>query len=271
MSDYVYKADNITLLRHKRLVLDDLSINVKAGEMTGLVGPNSAGKSSLLEVLLGFLIADSGAVTLKHKLLGHWTAQELARTVAYMPQQTFAHWPISVYDYVALGRIPYLRFGQKISVEDRSSIENAIEKLDLEDLRLRPVTELSGGELSRVSLARVLSVEAEVILVDEPIAGLDPGHQLSIMQILQQEAVGGKAVVIVIHDLALASRYCDSLWLMNKGRMICSGQAREVLTDKNLREVYKVSAKVIEHNPREIVMPWSLIEKDSGLKDIVDD
>ncbi len=271
MNDFIYKAENVTLLRHKREVLSDVSVAIKAGEVTGLIGPNSAGKSTLLEVLLGFLLPATGTVRLKDKLLSQWSAQDLARTVAYMSQQAFAHWPISVYDYVALGRIPYQRFGQKVGAQDLCSIEQALEKVDLECLRNRPVTELSGGELCRVSLARVLAVEAEVLLVDEPTAGLDPGHQLSIMQILQQEASRGKAVVIVIHDLSLAGRFCESLWLMNNGKVICTGEPCEVLTDRNLCDVYKVTAKIVKSRPKEIVMPWSLIEKEGLQGKVADD
>ena len=255
----VYQASNIFLQRNKRKVLSNVSIEIKAGELTGLIGPNSAGKSTLLDVLMKFLEA-KGHVLLKGKPISNWSASAMAKTVAYMPQQHLAHWPISVYDYIALGRIPHTQLGQALKSEDEAKIEQAIDRADVRYLYARPVTELSGGELCRVSLARVLAVDAEVLLVDEPIAGLDPGHQLAVMQLLKQEADSGKTVVVVIHDLMLASRFCDSLWLMNQGKMVCSGPPDKVLTQQNLSDIYKVTVKVIETSPVEVVVPWSLTE-----------
>ncbi|VAW76180.1 hypothetical protein MNBD_GAMMA12-1843 [hydrothermal vent metagenome] len=256
----LYQASGINLMRQKRQVLYDVSIAIQSGQVTGLIGPNSAGKSSLLEVLTGFLTPQTGTVALKEKEVARWSSTELAKVVAYMPQENLAHWPVSVYDYVALGRIPHLGFEQKANAQGQAFIELALQKVDVAHLRYRPVTELSGGELSRVCLARVLAVDAEVILADEPIAGLDPGQQLSIMQVLQQEAKAGKAVVAVVHDLAIAGRFCDSLWLMNKGKIVCSGAPDDVLSKQNLREVYHINIKEIATQPR-VVMPWSLCDK----------
>ncbi len=261
----LYQTSCIDLIRQKRQVLCNVSIDIQAGQVTGLIGPNSAGKSSLLDVLTGFLTPQAGTVLLKKKEVAHWASAELAKVVAYMPQEHLAHWPVSVYDYVALGQIPHLGFDKNPNAQAQIVIEQALQKVGIEYLRHRPVTELSGGELSRVCLARVLAVDAEVILADEPIAGLDPGQQLSIMQVLQQEAKAGKAVVAVVHDLAIAGRYCDSLWLMNQGKIVCSGTPDEVLSKQNLLEVYHINIKEISSHPK-IVIPWSLSEKpDTGM------
>ncbi len=257
----VYHARNISFRRSGRKVLDDISITIEAGELTALIGPNSAGKSTLLEILLGLVKNETGSILLQQRPLSDFSPTELATTVAYLPQQHETHWPISVYDYVALGRIPHNRFARAASKDDIMQIEQVIDKTDIRHLITRPVTNLSGGELCRVSIARVLAVNADVIMVDEPIAGLDPSHQLSVMQLLKNEAESGRAVVTVIHDLSLACRFCDTLWLLDKGKMVCSGTADKVLTDEHLRQVYQVTSKIIQSSPIKVIMPWERISE----------
>ena len=263
--EYIYTASGIGLHRHQRQVLCDVDIGIRCGELTGLIGPNSAGKSTLLDVLTGILIPDTGKIYLENLSLNDWSRVDLAKTVAYMPQQHLAHWPVTVYDYVSLGRIPQAKTGSANGQEDSHFINLAIDKTDVRHLSERPVTELSGGELSRVSLARTLAVNARVIMVDEPIAGLDPGHQLSIMQVLRDEARAGKAVVTVIHDLTMAGRFCDALWLMHHGAMHCSGAPAEVLDEDTLSEVYQVTSRVLQSSPREVIMPWDKIDCDHSV------
>ncbi len=252
----VYDIKNLQLSRDGRQVLTQVSLQLAEGRLTGLIGPNSAGKSSLLEAMFGFLPADSGEIHLLQKPLAHWQRTLLARTVAYLPQQHTAHWPVSVYDYVALGRIPHLRFGQAPGPQDKQRIDQAIEETGIRTLSDRAVTQLSGGELCRVAIARTLAVDARIMLVDEPIAGLDPHHQIAVMQLLQQQARNGKAVMTVMHDLGLASRFCDRLWLLDQGRIVCSGTPAEVLTPQNLRQVYRISCRELHAGGTRITIPW---------------
>ncbi len=254
--EYGYDIEALDLSRDGRRVLTQVSLQLAYGELTGLIGPNSAGKSSLLQTMFGFLCADAGEIRLRHRPLHQWPRTALARTVAYLPQQHNAHWSVSVYDYVALGRIPHLRFGQRPGQEDRLRIEQAIDETGVQALADRPVTRLSGGELCRVAIARTLAVDAEILLVDEPIAGLDPHHQIAIMQLLQRQARRGKAVLAVMHDLPLASRFCDRLWLLHQGRLVCSGTPAEVLTAQNLQQVYRLRCRQLAVDDTRITVPW---------------
>lgn len=167
-----------------------------------------------------------------------------AQTLAYLPQQETPAWPLEVEHLVGLGRSPWHKPMGGKSAQDRQAIERALELTELKHLRHRTVTTLSGGELQRALLARVFAGEPKIIVADEPIAALDPYHQLHMMELLSEHAIRGGSVLAALHDLSLAARFCSRLVLLNNGELVASGQPIEVLTTENLEKVYGISAYV---------------------------
>jgi iron complex transport system ATP-binding protein len=227
-------------------VLRDVSVSVAAGEVVGLIGPNGAGKTSLLRLMANLLAPDAGEVRCSDRLLATISAPERARLLAYLPQGAPAHWPLAVERVVELGRIPHRAWWQRLSVDDRAAIDRAIAQADIQGLKGRLVTTLSGGERARVMLARVFATQPSVILADEPVASLDPFHQLRVMAALREHATGGGGVMVVLHDLNLAARFCDRLVLLDRGRIAAQGPVWDVLRNPVLAAAYSVNIEVLE-------------------------
>ena len=240
------QCTDISLVRSERALVNNVSLALNAGELVGLVGPNGAGKSTLLNLLAGLVATDSGSVTLTNKDIRKISAQEKSQLLAWVAQSGPVNWPLTVERIVALGRRPHLSSWQRLSGADKDAIESAIMATDCKALRHQDATTLSGGERTRMLLARALATEPTVLLADEPIAALDLKHQLQTMQLLRAFASTGtgtgkgKTCLVVLHDLSLASRFCDRLYLMHEGAIEAQGKPAEVLSHENFRKVYGV-------------------------------
>ena len=236
-------VEGLTVALGKRTVVRDARFTVSPGTLTGIVGPNGAGKSTLARAMLA-LVPARGSVRVDGVDAAAMPRGELARRIAYVPQGQTLHWPLTVERLVGLGRLPHLAPMSRISDADAAAIERAMARADVLELRGRIATELSGGERARVLFARALAVEAPALIADEPLASLDPGHQIDVMELLRAEAAGGGLVIAVLHDLTLAARYCDRLLLIDEGRIVADGTPAEVLTAERLRAVYGIDARV---------------------------
>jgi iron complex transport system ATP-binding protein len=223
---------DLSVTRGEVTAVDRVSFNVEPTEIVGLIGPNGAGKTTLMRAALGLLPAAG------HSSLARLSPRDRARTAAWMPQTREIAWPVTVETLVTLGRIPHL----PASPRDAAAVEAALSRLDLLPFRARKATELSGGEQARVLLARVLAQETPLILADEPIAGLDPSHQIATMEAFGTLAAEGKAVLVALHDLGLAARHCTRLLLLHRGRLVADGPPGAVLTEANLRAYFNVRA-----------------------------
>jgi iron complex transport system ATP-binding protein len=241
----------------RRRVLDSVDFGLAAGELVGLLGPNGAGKTTLLRALAGLQPLARGDVRLLDRDVHEYADAERARRLAYLPQDGQCHWPMPVAQVVALGRLPHRAPWAALPAADDAAVQRALAATDVAHLASRAVTELSGGERARVLLARALAVEAPVLLADEPVAGLDPAHQLGVMELLKSRALSGAAVVVTLHDLTLASRYCDRLLLLSEGRSMADGIPESVLTAENLRQVYGVEAFYGQTGQGLLVVPLS--------------
>ena len=239
-------------------IVRDVSLRVGHGEMLGLLGPNGAGKSTLLRSILQLIPNQRGCIELEGQPANDIPIQQRARKIAYVPQQGPVNWPLTVERLVALGRLPHLSGWQQPSAVDQETVERILKQTDLEHLRSRAATTLSGGERTRVLLARALAVGAPLLLADEPVAALDPSHQLQIMQLLRAYTDAGHAVIVVMHDLTLAARYCHRLALMHEGKLVTSGNAREVLNPENLAAVYNINARYSQGDEFYII-PWQRV------------
>ncbi len=250
------EASGITVSLGGRRVLRDVDIALEAGETLGLIGPNGAGKSTLLRALAGLLEPEAGRITVDGRPLGAWPRRALERAVAYLPQGQECHWPLTVARLVALGRLPHLGLWQRPQADDRRAIEAAMEAADVADLAERRVTALSGGERARALLARALAVGARVLLADEPVAGLDPYHQLQVMELLRATARAGTAVMAVLHDLTLAARFCDSVAVLHDGALIALGSPAEAMAEATLAAAFGIEVVVGEEGGERYLVPW---------------
>ncbi|MCY4227683.1 MAG: ABC transporter ATP-binding protein [Gammaproteobacteria bacterium] len=261
----VLSADNVFVEQQKRRILGGISLCLHKGELLGLLGPNGAGKSTFMKALAQ-LLPYRGEIRCMGRSLQQVPAIERARLIAYLEQSVQTGWPIAVRDYVALGRLPHrlawYRNGHRNY--DSKAVKMAIEQVGLSSLDDRPVSELSGGEFARVRLARALAVQTPLLLADEPVSVLDPFHQLQVMELFRQLCRDGRAGIVVLHDLTLASRFCDRLMLLDKGRTVASGMPRQVLTPANLQQVYQVQAMVGEHQQQSYILPWSCCNEGSS-------
>jgi iron complex transport system ATP-binding protein len=232
-----YSIDRVAILR-------GIDFRVDKGELVGLIGPNGAGKSSLLRLLTGIDAPDRGSIMMHDMELAQVSPQQRARWLGYLVQGARAYWPFSVEKVVGLGRIPYQKWWQQANAEDLAKIEAAMAMTETLAYRNRVVTTLSGGEQTLVMLARIFATENQLILADEPVAALDPYHQLHVMEILRQHAQRDRAAVVVLHDLSLAARFCDRLYLLSHGKLDCSGGVDQVLNKDNIARVYGVDSQI---------------------------
>jgi iron complex transport system ATP-binding protein len=219
-------------------------LEARGGEFVGVIGANGAGKSTLLAVMAGLIRPDSGAISLDRRDLSAFGRTELARIRAYLPQDPRCEWPIPVERLVALGLTPVLPAFGGLPKADEARIDDVLAECDLLAHRHQPATTLSGGELSRAMLARALVGNPDVLIVDEPLDGLDPRHALDTAARLRVLAGRGKLVVASIHDLTLAARYATRLIALDHGRIAIDGPPEEILTPGLLRAIFDVEASV---------------------------
>ena len=230
-------AHNITVMHDECTVVDDVSLTLHAGEWVSLVGPNGAGKSSLLKALAGLAPAE-GQVSLLGKPWAAWNRRERAQTLAWMGQAEAGQDDLTVYDVAMLGRLPHQSWLSTPSAKDHAVVEVALKTVQAWDWRTRSLGQLSGGERQRVLLARALAVQAQVYLMDEPLAGVDVPHQADWLEWVRCLTETGAAVVSVLHELNLALQ-ADRIWVMSEGRWVHSGLPNDKDTHQALSAVFQ--------------------------------
>ena len=250
-------AQQLEVALSGRPILNGVSLSLPSRQLVALVGPNGAGKTTLLRALAG-LVPSTGSIEIGGDRLSSLSLRERARRFGYLPQGHHVHWPLPAKDVVALGRYPHgATDPARLSPRDEQAVLRAMQATNVVEFAERPVTELSGGERSRVALARVLAVEAPVMLADEPIASLDPRYQIDVMINLRSAADRGVLVVVVTHDLGLAARFADTVLVLSDGRLVAQGKPEQALSEQIMADVFRISAYRADYRNETVILPWA--------------
>ena len=250
--DAVIQVEKLTIGYGTRSVLKDVSFTLGKGEIVGIIGCNGAGKSTLLKTIRGMLPKQSGTVSYFGKALEAYTDKELAMKIAYLQQHVEVGFGYTGKDIVMAGRYPYMKWWERESNEDEKLALACMDYTGTVELADRPVTEVSGGQKQRILIAKVLAQQTPIIFLDEPTTGLDMVYQEEIFRFAKALAAKGKTVLMVVHELNLASKYCSRILLLGEGTLLADGAPAQVFTEALLSRAYKADICVerdeINHN-----------------------
>lgn len=251
----VCRTESVLLERGGRKLLDEVSLEVRAGEVLALLGPNGAGKSTLLNLLSGDMKPDRGDVLFGDRSISEWSLSDLSRRRGVLLQDNQLLFPFTVHQVVEMGRAPWRR--TPLEDDDNEAIAESIRAADIAHLGNRRVPSLSGGERARAAFARVMAGRTGVLMLDEPTAALDLGHQEAVLGIARDHALAGDAVIVVLHDLNLAGAFADRIALLQEGRIVACDAPDRVLTAEIVSEVYRTPVEVVPHpvTGKGIVLP----------------
>jgi iron complex transport system ATP-binding protein len=246
------RLKNISFSYNSTPVISGISHDFIHGSFTAVMGPNGSGKTTLIKLMNGILRPAMGTILLNNKPLGKIKRELMARQMAYVPQQQSNVFPATVFGTVLLGRKPYIHWNP--GKKDREITSSVLVKLGLEDISFKEINSLSSGQRQRVFIARALAQEPKVILLDEPTANLDLQHQHEVMALLQQLSSTGITIIIAIHDLNLALKYCSDFMLLNKGILVASGK-KQVLGKNLIESIYKVKVRIVKEDGETFIIP----------------
>ena len=242
----------------RKEVLKELSLDIDENKLTGIIGPNGCGKSTLAKNIIKYINGKFESFKIMDTDIRELTHKKIAQLISYIPQKSIIIPNISVFDYVLLGRFPLLKNSwDNYSEQDYEIVEKNINLLNIRELKDRNIETLSGGELQKALLARALAQEAKILLLDEPTSALDLNNAVEFMKILKNISIQKNiSVIIIIHDLNLASLFCDSLIILKDGRFIEKGSPKEVINEANIKSVYNLDCKVCyNENDKPYIIP----------------
>jgi len=254
----LFELDGVTFSVPGRVLLEPLTLSLPTRRVIGLIGHNGSGKSTLLKLLARQQSPSAGTIRFEGKMLEAWNGRALARKVAYLPQQTPPSSGLLVKELVALGRYPWHGALGRFGAKDREKVAEAMTLTDVEGFGERLVDTLSGGERQRVWLAMLVAQDAECLLLDEPTSALDIAHQIEVLSLVHRlSSEKGLGVIVVLHDVNLAARFCDEIIALHSGTMIVRGTPEDVMTSQQLARIYGVEMSVIPHpqTQRPIALP----------------
>lgn len=238
--------------RNGFLALKNISFHNRAGDLLAIVGQNGSGKSTLLKCINRILKIEAGSIRLGDTPLSLFSPGQLARIIAYIPQAEEYVTDLSVFDTVLLGRKPHIRHTP--APHDLETVSRLLTRLELESVAMRSLTTLSGGQRQRVFIARALAQQPEILLLDEPIANLDLNHQMKVMQLLQQLAADGMNIILTIHDINMAARFCNKVLMLKQGELFASGR-QSAYTPENIQNLYDIRVDIVQHNDHICIIP----------------
>ena len=246
------QVEDVRVILRSREILKDISFELRRGDLIALLGHNGSGKSTILKTLFGLLRPVGGVVYLDGKAVHSMHIRDVAKILGYLPQEG-SEANLRVIDVVLLGRTPYI--GMTPSNEDLSIAQEALELVGLKGFENRYFSELSGGEKQKVMFARIFCQQTDFLLLDEPTSHLDIRSQVEVMSIVKQIVEEGKAAIVAMHDINLASHFCNRILMIKNGRIAYAGESSEVLTPETIRDVFEVEVDVVRYNGRVLIVP----------------
>lgn len=244
--DEILKVEKISLKIREKKILKEIDFSIKKGEIVGLIGINGSGKTTLLKCLNRLNKIDSGNIYVKGKNIDELSANEMAKEMAFMSQNTNINISFNCLDIVVMGRYPYLD-GKDFSEKDYEKARECMFLTDTLKFEKNKIDALSGGERQRVLFAKILAQESEIFLLDEPSSSMDLSNQEQLFKMCKEVVEKGKSIVVSIHDLRIAARYCNKLLLLKDGEKIAFGSVEEVLTKENIKKGYGVDVEIFEN------------------------
>jgi iron complex transport system ATP-binding protein len=241
-------VNNIHFSIDDKKILDGISARFEPRKIHGIIGPNGSGKSTLLKNICRIWEPRSGSIVINGKDYTEIPRKELSTLVTLVPQNTAIGFPISVFDIVSMGRNPHLGRFEGLRQKDREIVERALQQTNIYALKDRNINELSGGEGQLAIIARAIATEASLILLDEPTSELDVKHRLDIVNILYEFKEQGKTILVSIHDLNLARRFCDTISILCRGKLFYSGTPEDAFAEENIKQVFEVNVREYKHN-----------------------
>lgn len=258
MNKFSLKIENIGLEIEKRKVLKNINFEITDGEIIGIIGPNGAGKSTLLKSINGINRISEGKILFNEKCLYSYEEKELARNISFMNQNTNIAFDFPCLDIVMLGRYPYLKKFEEYGKKESEIAEKYMKLTNTLSFKNKSISELSGGERQRVLFAKALAQEGKILLLDEPTASLDMLYEDEIFKIVSEQKKLGITTVVVIHNLRTAIKYCTRLILLSNGEIIKDGTPQEVITEDNLKNVYKINTRIYQ-NPINSILDFCIL------------
>lgn len=246
------KISNVSFGYTLKQVLKKISFEANSGDIMAIIGQNGSGKSTLLRCMAGILKVNAGTIVLDGHLLSSLSPWQLSQLLAYVPQQGEWSSGLNVFDTVLLGRKPYIRGTP--SLHDMEEVARILRRLNLETMAMQQLHTLSGGQRQRVFIARALAQNPNILLLDEPIANLDLNHQIRVLSLLQELAKEGKTIILTLHDINLAARFCNKVLMLKAGEMFAYG-VDAVYTSENIGQLYDVEVDIFYHKNRICVIP----------------
>lgn len=249
----MFELNQVSVSVAEKCLLQPSTLKFRAGKVYGLIGHNGSGKSTLLKVLAGQVIPDKGQACFKGKAIALWKTKAYAREVAYLPQNPAETGVLTVQELVQFGRYPWLGLLGRAGKQDGIQVEKAMMLTQTLKFRHEHVSSLSGGEKQRVWMAMLLAQQSQFLLLDEPLAALDVAYQVETMGLIQDLSQSlGIGVVIILHDVNLAARYCDQVIALHSGRVLVQGTPTDLMTEENLRAIYGVDMSLLAHPTQNI-------------------
>jgi iron complex transport system ATP-binding protein len=255
----ILKVDRLNFSYNSVPILKNITFEVNYGEFLGIVGPNGSGKTTLLRNIDGILKPNEGEILIENLNQKELNRREIARLIGYVSQREANIFPTTVFETVLMGRKPHITWTE--TKEDKKIVAQTLERLNLGDFALREINQLSGGERQKVYIARALVQQPKILLLDEPTANLDLKHQIEVLDLLlNTKNEKDVTIIIAIHDLNLALKYCDKLIMLNEGEIFARG-GKEILTKELIETVYGVKVKIIEQEGQKVIIPFENLEK----------
>nr|WP_307775254.1 ABC transporter ATP-binding protein [uncultured Cetobacterium sp.] len=251
------RVEGIEYAYDKKKILKGIDLKFKPGELVGILGANGCGKSTLLKIMMGFFKAEKGDIYLDDKNLKNYSPLDFSRKVSFITQKSTQNINFTVLELLRLGRVPHIKNSFKgLDREDEIIVQNVIKELELEEFVSRDISSLSGGEFQKILLGRAFVQQGEAIFLDEPTSALDINHSLEFLEKLVEKIKKENLIgIIVIHDINLASLFCDRLYFIKDGKIKYSGTPRDVINNKTLEDVYGFIPKIIEDKGEKYILP----------------